>query len=97
MVCEFSVDCGLDSIRRCKITSGTSCSNWSDDELVKGCPSRKDYLEGLPSGGMSDLGYAGVPHVIRHGKYGSFAPGMPFEYLRGHLKAKGKKSKAVEG
>ena len=91
MVCEFAEDCDSGSVRFCKISNRSICSTWNDDALVKNCPVRKDYLDGKPIGGMSDLGYVGVAHVIRKGKYGYFAPGMPFEYLRGNLKKKEEK------
>jgi len=93
LTCEFAEKAeGMMLGCICKLNR-ISCFNADKDDVVVNCPTLGRFQRGELVPGTPALDYPGVPHVVRQGKYGSFNPGMPFEYLRGNLNAKNAKDK----
>jgi hypothetical protein len=88
--CDFAeISEVLDKGRICRLDN-SACFNYDKLELVKNCPTLKDFQRGELVGKTPAMDYREMPHVVRTGKYGNFVTGMPPEYLTGNLRAKKK-------
>jgi len=87
--CEFAEESSLLHIGRICRLDQCVCFNFDKTELIVKCPTLEAHKRGEPVGKTPNLNYAGMPHVVRRGRYGDFVTGMPPEYLTGKAKAKG--------
>jgi len=90
--CSFALkDEHLKEARICALDGGV-CHNFMNPQAVSQCPTLQAYHRGEPVGKVTPVLSPEMPHVIRKGRFGYFATGMPPEYLMGRLRAKKKKS-----
>jgi hypothetical protein len=82
--CEFVGEAVFEGFsgKKCKLDQGYCC-HFADGDLVKVCPTKKQFLaSGVSPSSSPDLGYKGVPKCFRSGQFGTFDGGMPPEYMR---------------